>query len=200
MVEKLEADASPEKRLFISLITRDIPLVSAFLDLIDNSINSAVEPASHRLLTAEDYLKLSQDESVRPTVDIFLSVSPERVEIRDTASGISATTAVDHVFKFGRASDESHAGDRLSVYGIGLKRAMFKLGNKIAIQSDHIDGGFDLTLDVAEWAKDKKQPWTFAIRPREQVEDNATGTTIIVKKISTMILNGDYPMAYFWAN
>ena len=84
MNDKLKADASPEKRLFISLITRDIPLVAAFLDLIDNSINAAVEPASNRLLTAEDYLKLFQDDTVQPTVDIFLTVNPNQVEIRDT--------------------------------------------------------------------------------------------------------------------
>jgi len=183
MTEKLKADASPEKRLFISLITRDIPLVAAFLDLIDNSINAAVEPASHRLLTAEDYLKLFQDEAVKPTVDIFLSVSPEQVEIRDTALGISAKTAAEHVFKFGRASNEAHAEDRLSVYGIGLKRAMFKLGNRIAIHSDHINGGFDLKLNVAEWAKETKQPWTFDITPCQPAKDNATGTKIIVKEL-----------------
>lgn len=183
MSDKLIADASPEKRLFISLITRDIPLVAAFLDLIDNSINAAVEPASHRLLTAEDYLKLFQDETVKPTVDIFLNVSPEQVEIRDTASGISSQTAAEHVFKFGRASDESHAGDRLSVYGIGLKRAMFKLGNKISIHSEHIDGGFELKLNVAEWAKDTTQPWTFAITPRQAAKTEETGTKIIVKEL-----------------
>jgi hypothetical protein len=43
MAEQLRADASPEKRLFISLLTRDIPLIAAFLDLIDNSV-----PAYHR--------------------------------------------------------------------------------------------------------------------------------------------------------
>lgn len=183
MTEKIKADASPEKRLFISLITRDIPLVAAFLDLIDNAINAAVEPASHRLLTAEDYLKLFQDESVRPTVDIFLGVSSDRVQISDTALGISATTAAEHVFKFGRATDEAHAGDRLSVYGIGLKRAMFKLGNKIAIHSDHADGGFDLKLNVSEWAKLTKQPWTFDITPRQPAIEGTTGTKITIEEL-----------------
>lgn len=181
MTEKINADASPEKRLFISLITRDISLIAAFLDLIDNSINAAVEPTSSQLLTAEDYSKLSQDESVKPTVDIFLRVQPKQVEIKDTAPGISAKMAAAHVFKFGRASGETYEGDRLSVYGIGLKRALFKLGNNITICSDHIDGGFDLKLNVAEWAKDTKSPWSFAITPRQQ--PNSTGTTIIVKEL-----------------
>lgn len=179
----IKADANPEKRLFISLITRDIPLVAAFLDLIDNSINAAVEPASDRLLTAEDYDRILKDEALNPTTDIFLTVGSNKVEIRDTASGISAETGKKHVFKFGRASDESHERDRLSVYGIGLKRAIFKLGNKITIRSDHVDGGFDLELNVAKWAKDTSLPWTFDIAPREPSELRNTGTTITITEL-----------------
>ncbi|MEL0156366.1 hypothetical protein, partial [Sphingopyxis sp.] len=59
----IKADASAEKRLFISLLTRDIPLVAAFLDLIDNSINSAIEPFSDKLKTAADYLAVLDDDS-----------------------------------------------------------------------------------------------------------------------------------------
>src|SRR5271166_6361451 len=124
MPETIPADASPEKRLFISLLTRDIPLAAAFLDLVDNSINAAVEPYSDRLETAVDYLELSKDESVVPNVKISITVTSDVVEIVDTASGISAETAAEHVFKFGRSSSESHEKDRLSVYGIGLKRAI----------------------------------------------------------------------------
>lgn len=148
MAEKLPADASAEKRLFIALLTRDIPLVAAFLDLIDNSVNSAVEPWSDRLTTADDYLGIMQDERVTPSVDIFLSVSSDVVSIRDNASGISADDAAKHVFKFGRGFDETHEHDRLSVYGIGLKRAMFKLGSDIEMFSDHVEGGFHMHLNV----------------------------------------------------
>lgn len=183
MTAQIKADASPEKRLFISLITRDIPLVAAFLDLIDNSINAAVEPYSDRLATADDYQKLFQDESVTPAVDISLTVKSDMVEIKDTAPGISAEVAKDHVFKFGRASGEAHADDRLSVYGIGLKRAMFKMGNSITIRSEHASGGFDLKLNVAEWAKDTAQPWSFDITARAPVSATKTGTKIVIKDI-----------------
>src|ERR1035437_6503991 len=184
MTEKLFADASPEKRLFISLITRDIPLIAAFLDLIDNSINSAVEPYSKRLLTANDYLSIAEDNSITPSIDISLEVNSDRVEITDTATGISAQTAKEHVFKFGRAFNETHESDRLSVYGIGLKRAIFKLGNKITISSDHVDGGFDLVLDVKEWAKKTDQPWQFEITSRAPPKvGQKTGTRILVEEL-----------------
>ena len=183
MIDPIKADASPEKRLFISLLTRDIPLSAAFLDLIDNSINAAVEPYAARLKTAPDYLAVFGDDAVEPTVRISLTINPDRVEISDDAPGISTRTAADHVFKFGRAKDERHASDRLSVYGIGLKRAMFKLGNRIKMRSDHADGGFDLDLNVAKWERDSSQPWTFAISPREPAPREACGTSIVVTEL-----------------
>jgi hypothetical protein len=180
MSKKLDADASPEKRLFISLITRDIPLVAAFLDLVDNSVNATLEQYADRLETAQDYVAIFNDAAVTPNVDIDITISKDRIEIKDTASGISATTAQDHIFKFGRSSGEAHEGDRLSVYGIGLKRAIFKMGNKISIRSDHMDGGFDLKLNVSEWEKDQTLPWKMAITTRDAAHSPKTGTTIVI--------------------
>ncbi len=180
MVERLDADASPEKRLFVSLITRDIPLVAAFLDLIDNSVNAAIEPYSDRLRSAPDYLSALQDDTIVPAVSISLDITETKVTITDDATGISAKTAQEHVFKFGRAEGEAHEHDRLSVYGIGLKRAMFKLGNEITIRSDHSDGGFDLKLNVAAWLKVNKGPWVFPITVRPAAPPK-TGTSIAVQ-------------------
>jgi hypothetical protein len=183
MGQKIDADASPEKRLFISLITRDIPLTAAFLDLIDNSVNAAVEPASSHLSTADDYMKLWLDENVRPTVRIDVTVTKTSIAIKDDATGISAKTAAEHVFKFGRSADESNDSDRLSVYGIGMKRALFKLGNNIKMRSDHPDGGFDMKLDVARWAADRTLPWKFEIETRIPSALGKTGTDIQVTSL-----------------
>jgi hypothetical protein len=183
MTQIIGAKANPEKRFFISLLTRDIPLVAAFLDIIDNSINAAVEPYSSCLESAQDYLAVLADETVNPSVTISVKASTDKVEISDTAGGIDAKTAAEHVFKFGRGDDEGHPGDRLSVYGIGLKRAMFKLGNRIVMRSDHINGGFDMDLNVSAWAQEKSQPWTFAIKPRHPARASDCGTTIQVTEL-----------------
>lgn len=179
----MKAKANAEKRLFISLLTRDIPLVAAFLDIIDNSVNAAIEPYAARLQTAADYVALFNDETVEPTVEIKVETSSGTVTVTDNAAGISATTAAEHVFKFGRDGEEAHRSDRLSVYGIGLKRAMFKMGNRIVMSSDHVDGGFDLVLDVAVWEADKATPWTFEITEREPSEASGTGTTITITEL-----------------
>lgn len=180
----ITADASPEKRLFISLITRDISLAAAFLDLIDNSVNAAVEPYAQRLSTAADYQSTFADPTVQPTVDIRIQIDESSVRIADNAAGISCAVAQEHVFKFGRSSDEAHASDRLSVYGIGMKRALFKLGNNINFVSDHVEGGFSLELNVADWAKDKNPAWTFPLSPRAPVQPGATKTDIHITNLT----------------
>ena len=180
MDERVPADASPEKRLFISLLTRDISLIAAFLDLIDNSVNAAIEPIAMRLETAEDYVEVLNDETVKPSVDIQLDFSKESVIIEDNAPGISADTAAHHVFRFGRSQEDEKESDRLSVYGLGLKRAFFKLGNRVRIVSDHVEGGFELDLDVGAWSRETEMPWKFDLARRPPVSEEKCGTTIEV--------------------
>jgi hypothetical protein len=187
MAEKLLADARPEKRLFISLITRDISLIDAFLDLIDNSINAALEPLADDLKTADDYQRLLANAKLKPKVEIEISVGAARIVVTDNAAGISAEMAEKHVFKFGRDTPQGHESDRLSVYGIGLKRAMFKCGNRINIISDHKDGGFGLEFNVATWAQDKKEPWTFEIQKRSP--KSKTGTRIVISELHDDVLH-----------
>jgi hypothetical protein len=52
-----EAEASPEKRLFISLITRDIGLVDALIDLTDNSVNAAMKSNRNSFASTDDFEK-----------------------------------------------------------------------------------------------------------------------------------------------
>ena len=183
MAAALIANANPEKRLFISLLTRDISLIAAFLDLIDNSVNAAVSPLSHRLRTADDYVALLNDPSVQPGVNIHVNLSRDKISVIDSASGISADIASQHVFKFGRSEDEERDSDRLSVYGLGLKRAFFKLGNRVSIVSDHVEGGFSLDLDVSQWSQEATFPWKFDLTRREAVDQSDTGTRIEVTEL-----------------
>lgn len=177
----MEAKANPEKRLFISLITRDISLIAAILDLIDNSINSALEPYAESLKSAQDYEGLLANSEVSPSCHIDVEFDEERLVIRDNAAGISTEAAANGVFKFGRASAGEDPHDRLSVYGIGLKRAIFKVGNRIRMTSDHAQGGFELDLDVAHWATTPQEAWAFDISPR-QAKASGTGTRIEIEE------------------
>ena len=178
MTDPVYADASPEKRLFISLLTRDITLVAALLDLIDNSINSALEPFAESLKTADDYVSALSDLSLVPKTDIEIDLSFARISVSDTASGISLAAARERIFRLGRPQEPENTTDRLSVYGLGLKRAFFKIGNRIRMVSDHVDGGFELQLDVVEWSRDASTPWQFELTPRPGVLKDDTGTKV----------------------
>lgn len=182
-METISADANPEKRLFISLLTRDITMIAAFLDLIDNSVNAALEPFADRLGTADGYVDILNDTTVEPKTDIHLTISDQKVAVEDNAPGIPIEVASRHVFKFGRSQEDENISDRLSVYGLGLKRAFFKLGRRVKIISDHVEGGFELDLDVAKWAQDTQLPWEFQLIPRVPSTSEKCGTRIEVWRL-----------------
>ena len=182
MAEKILANASPEKRLFVYLITRDISLGDAILDLIDNSINAALQPLASHLKTADDYQNFAADTASKPTVNIDLTVGSARILIRDTAPGISAKAAETDIFRFGRGDSSSHESDRLSVYGISLKRAMFKCGNKIEMVSDHREGGFELKLNARTWERLPQDRWSFEITPRPPAT-SGYGTRVLITEL-----------------
>jgi hypothetical protein len=182
-IEKIEAAAAPEKRLFISLITRDISLIDAFLDLIDNSINAIIAPMADNLQTAGDYVRILENYDKEVAAQITIRVNEHKIFINDNAAGISANVARDHVFKFGRSDREKDRSDRLSVYGIGLKRAMFKMGNRIKMTSDHAEGGFGMDLNVKSWARDPRQPWVIDLVPRAKAGPTNCGTTIEISDL-----------------
>ena len=173
------AKAHPQKRLFISLLTRDIGLADAFLDVIDNSINAALKQLGLGVNSSADYIDLLSQER-RPKHFIKISYDENSVRFVDNCGGIAAKDAEDKVFVFG-ASDQSHLQDRLSVYGIGLKRAMFKLGNRVVMRSDHPDGGFDLDLNVAKWESKVEESWTFPISKRSSTREGRT--TLMVSEL-----------------
>jgi hypothetical protein len=174
---KVEALAHPEKRLFISLLTRDISLVDAFLDLVDNSVNAALKSANFIGDTSADYIRLL-NAPTQPRYNIYITFDDDTVTVKDNCGGISAESAQNSIFVFGAASQDSHDDDRLSVYGIGLKRAMFKLGNKIDMTSDHAEGGFSLDLNVPDWENDHRQPWRFDIDTRPPSDAGATALRV----------------------
>lgn len=176
---KVEAQAHPEKRLFISLLTRDISLVDAFLDLLDNSINAALGKSGIDITDPATYVNLST-QSKRPAYRIDITYSKARVEVADNCGGISAHDAQNDIFVFGSGEDGDHVGDSLSVYGIGLKRALFKFGSKVLMTSNHAQGGFSLNLDVPAWERKKQDRWTFPIETLPPSAPKKTGTSIVV--------------------
>jgi Histidine kinase-, DNA gyrase B-, and HSP90-like ATPase len=182
---QLTADASPEKRLFISLLTRDITLVDAVLDLIDNSINSAIIQSRANLSKPQDYISLLKKKPKRKLASVSLTFDENHFQIADTCGGISLKHAEDDVFRFGKelSASEDDTDNRLSVYGIGLKRAIFKIGDHVEMRSGHPKDGFELDLNVKAWERLVQDKWEFPITRHRGKLDGAFGTKIEIRDL-----------------
>lgn len=179
-----DALATPEKRLFVSLITRDITLADAILDLLDNSINAAMQEVSNPLNSARSFFNFLTSPNTKLKVEIRVKISEKEISVVDNAGGIEFESARDGIFHFGVHSKARRTKDRLSVFGIGMKRALFKIGNRISMVSDHPKGGFSLSLDVQEWEEKVQNVWGFPnLHQRERVSEKNTGTAVKITEL-----------------
>lgn len=179
MMKTMEADASPTKELFMEMFIRDLSLEDSILDLVDNSIDSLIK---NQNVDVSDALLPGGGGEVgtgkHRLAIIEISYEPGRFRIRDRCGGISVKDAVNEVFRFGH-SEEVERG-QLGVYGIGLKRAIFKIGNDIIIESRTADDGFNMHISVPQWAKDPS--WKFPLEVTEGTGNVETaGTSITIK-------------------
>ena len=170
------ARASPTKAFFVSMITRDITLEDSILDLIDNSVDGAWRNAELRPVGLGDDNSLSEYR-------ISISIGPKRFSITDNCGGMTLDDAVDHAFSFGRLALSKHDKYSIGVYGIGMKRAAFKLGKDIRIRStyretDESRQAFAVKIDVDDWLKSDDLPWDFDIVEDQNLDEN--GVEIVV--------------------
>lgn len=160
-------EASPTKGFFISMLVRDLSLRDAIGDLVDNSVDSARSIAVNNTY---DGIK----------IEIILSSNEFR--ITDNCDGIKVSTARRYAFRFGRPDEFDGIQGSIGQFGIGMKRALFKIGKHIYIKSIASDSRFEMNLDVDEWAKDEKN-WDFkfhSYNEKEVNETNVRGTEIKV--------------------
>lgn len=173
-VQNKKVDASPTKGFFIYMLTRDIDVRPAIVELIDNSIDGAK--------------KIRKDKGYKGLF-IKISMSQDKFIIEDNCGGIDIETAQKYAFQFGRSSDRENDlhGYFTGIFGIGMKRALFKLGKKFEVISKTSTEYFDLKVDVDEWIN--KPEWEFEFdNVKTGISNDETGTKIIVEKLNTDII------------
>ncbi len=139
-------DASPTKNLFISILVRDISIRDAIGDLLDNSVDGAL-----RLRPKRSYSGL--------WVKIELDAQNDKFVIEDNCGGIDAETARKYIFRFGHPDDAELLENSVGVFGIGMKRALFRLGKIFSVESTAKNSSFRIDVDVTKWQK--KPEWSF---------------------------------------
>lgn len=168
--------ASPTKEFFVSMLVRDILLKQAIIELIDNSLDGA---------------RKIRKESQFSGLNINVNFDGEKFEIIDNCGGIPIDIAEEYAFRFGRPSNiESVGGETTGIFGIGMKRALFKMGNNIVIKSITKNSDFQVTIDVEKWLSPENKEWDFSFDYyNEDVghSEDEVGTTIIVTKLYKQI-------------
>jgi hypothetical protein len=138
------AHAEPTKEFFVDMITKDISLEACILDLLDNSLDGA---RAHLIQKGGDPNSVGAYDGYHAE----LAFSPERFTLSDNCGGISVAEAENYAFHFGRRRDADPEEGGIGLYGIGMKRAVFKLGRQIIVKSSVETEGFIVPIDVAQW-------------------------------------------------
>lgn len=150
-------NASPTKNFFVDMLTRDIDLKDAILDLLDNCIDGIQRTIR------------GQPPSETPYEGFWakIEVSETAFKIEDNCGGIPLDVAQRYAFRMGKPKEITDDDDILTIgtYGIGMKRAIFKLGRsaqvfsqtdaesfKVVIQPDWLlsDETWDLPLEIID--------------------------------------------------
>jgi hypothetical protein len=122
-----DAFASPTKQFFVSMLTRDIELRDALLDLLDNCVDGILRSAKPDQTKAKPY------EGFSATI----TLAKDYFQISDNCGGIPIETAKKYAFAMGKPEGAGDEGTPATVgmYGIGMKRAIFKLGTDALVES-----------------------------------------------------------------
>ena len=136
MKKRSTIDVSPAKSFFVQMLTRDIALSDAILDLLDNCVDGILRSK----ITKEGnvpYISYRADITINK--DCFI--------IEDNCGGIPWTNR-EYAFKLGRPADRQINNDStIGTYGIGMKRAIFKMGEHAAVYTKTNDTAYKVIID-----------------------------------------------------
>lgn len=171
--DKTLINASPTKEFFIHMLTRDIPLTRAILDLVDNSVDGA-----RRFRPSGDYDRLW----------VRMDLDATHFRIADNCGGIPVDIARDYAFRFGRPKEAEGTPGSMGQFGVGMKRTFFRLGRHIVVRSTTTVSRFTVDVDVDKWMADGDSPenWHFTFNELEtglRVKEKDTGTVIEIDRL-----------------
>lgn len=162
----------PSKELFINMLVKDITLKDAIGDLVDNSVDAA-----HTHVIKKDDLS---------PFSIRINIDKTQFEIIDNAGGIEVEVAKESAFKLGKPKDYKIGDHTIGQFGIGMKRAFFKIGEKIAVESVAINSSFKITIPVQTWKnREDENDWDFAF-DSTKIEKSSlkdTQTKIVISEL-----------------
>ncbi|XZW37109.1 ATP-binding protein [Acinetobacter baumannii] len=166
MTDKNLADTRPAKEYLVNGMTKDVTIEECIFDLIDNSIDAYPD---HTGEIVSDYKQYT----------INLKIQRNLFSINDTGKGICLHLLKTDTLRFGTKTN--HHTTSIGYYGIGLNRAIFKLGRKINLVTETASERSSLFLDVSKFLQDN-DTWLLPIET--QALTKKTGTFIEIKDLN----------------
>lgn len=164
-----DVPGDPVKSFFVEMLTRDIELEDAILDLLDNCVDGIL-----------------RTKKKRPKKDPYkgfyanIAFDSQSFEISDNCGGIPWSLH-SYAFRMGNADPTRYNNlPTVGYYGIGMKRAIFKIGSDALIQTQSGNDAYDVSISP-EWLLDELD-WKIPVNASESsmTED---GTVIIIGKL-----------------
>ncbi|MBX3245868.1 MAG: ATP-binding protein [Myxococcales bacterium] len=167
------AQATPTKQFFVSMLTRDIKLEDAILDLIDNCLDGALRLGDGGKPDYSRYL-------------VQITLAKDHFSIEDNCGGIPRDVAKNYAFKMGREPNDNRDSDTetIGMYGVGMKRAIFKMGRNAIVKTRHGTDTYEVPITAAWLDATSWDPLPIN-EPTEATEKlEAPGTTIYVSDLN----------------
>jgi len=141
------ASAFPSKRFFVEMLTRDIELVDAILDLIDNCIDGI-----HREL-ARKPTKGAAPAQPYKGFWARIDLDKKSFAVLDNCGGIPREVAEKYAFRLGRPVGMPEVeAPTVGVYGIGMERSLFKIGRSATVTTRHANRAYRVSISK-QWMK-----------------------------------------------
>lgn len=169
-----KANTFPTKRFFVDMLVRDIELKDALLDLLDNCVDGAIR--SNKKDPAAD--------PERPYAGFRAEINFSETEfsISDNCGGIPLDIAKNSAFRLGRTElGQDDDLPTVGLYGIGMKRAIFKLGHRCEVISN--DGQDAFSVEISPEWMESDSDWELDIVNIEDVDTLQPGTTVRVSQL-----------------
>lgn len=168
--QERQPSAEPTREFFVDMLTRDIPLEQAVLDLVDNSVDGAK--------------KLAAEGGDFGAHSVHLVINGTLFSITDDCGGFSKDDAINYAFRFGRPAGSRRTPGSIGQFGVGMKRALFKFGDHFVVRSATPDEEWAVALDVPDWMEngDWHFPWA-DFGDNRTISKGKPGTEIVVDRL-----------------
>jgi hypothetical protein len=167
--------AYPAKRFFVEMLTRDIELDDSILDLLDNCLDGAMRLSTNNRKDVKD------DSKIYEGFYAHITMNSENFVIEDNCGGIPRELARRYAFRLGRPEERDQENlPTVGIYGIGMKRALFKMGAQSQVITKNGDDEFVVRISP-EWLKSDDM-WDLELEDLDGALSHH-GTKIIINKL-----------------